>query len=182
MNVKPYPRDANDKPLIGYGSEFFTARIAVTTVAYPVVFGLDIKGFDGYVEAGSNDIYMAGNKGGSLVWLAASAFSSQAGGKVRITTGRDHLIPVGGTITLPTLADYTGTYVVTDVPSSTTLQFVATYVACTPAVTDYVLGGQDSVLSAGATFGKQIALAAFATAFTVRTATGTGTLTLQCVR
>jgi hypothetical protein len=180
--LKPYPRDANGKPLPECGSELFTARIYVDTTPIAVTFALDIKKFTAFVEAGSDDIYIKGNAAGSMAFLAGVAISSQAGGKVRLTTSRPHNIPVGGTVTPVGLTNYTNSYIVTDVPSTTTLQFVAPYVAETPGVTDYLMGGQDLVLSAGDSIGFEIALEALDTLMTVRTATGSGVLTFGCQR
>ena len=80
------------------------------------------------------------------------------------------------------LTNYTDSYVVTDVPSATTLQFVAPYMAETPRITDYLMGGQDLVLNAGDSIGFEIALEALDTLMTVRTATGSGVLTFGCQR
>ncbi len=180
--LKPYPRDANGKPLPECGSEFFSARVYVDTTPIAVKFALDIKKFTAFVETGSNDICINGNAAGSMVFLAAIAVVDMGGGKVSLTTARPHNIPVGGTITPVGLDNYTGTYVVTDVPSATTLQFVAPYVAETPRVTDYLMGGQDLVLSAGDSIGFEIGLEALDTLMTVRTATGSGVLTFGCQR
>jgi hypothetical protein len=182
QGLKPYPRDANGKPLPECGSEFFTARVYVDTTPSPVKFALDVKKFTAFAETGSSDIYIKGNAAGSMVYLASVAISSQAGGKVQLTTARPHNIPVGGTVTPSGLTNYTDSYVVTDVPSATTLQFVAPYMAETPKATDYLMGGQDLVLCAGDSIGFEIALEALHTLMTVRTATGSGVLTFGCQR
>ena len=62
--LKPYPRDANGKPLPECGSELFTARVYVDTTPVAVKFALDIKKFTAFVETGSNDIYVNGNAAG----------------------------------------------------------------------------------------------------------------------
>ncbi len=147
MNLTPYPRDANGKPLPECGSEAFNERITIGTDPIDLRFAVDCKAVSIYLEPGSDNLTITGlqasgvNKGSPLaagiVDLAADAAVDAGGGIVTLKTMIAHNFAVGSSIKIAgryaTVAGesvevYAGDFVVKAGSVGTTLNIQATYV------------------------------------------------------
>jgi hypothetical protein len=147
MGIKPGPLDDNGWRLLDSGTELGTDLITLTTGWQNLIFPIDVKQVSVYVVSGT--LVLRGTVPIHRSYLDAAAVVNSGGGVVTIAaTG--HGLTDGDPVTFPTLTDYPGDYTVLAAGDADHIAITATYVAKTPAVTDYALGYVDPTYAAGA--------------------------------